>query len=333
MNAMLTDDRIESMRSTVMNAVDGDIKRRGTHTRRVVGLAAASVLVVGFGTFGLKTLDNSQNISTSGSDSSSSAGDSKAIEGGDDSASAPEAYANEDAGRNALTDEAASDGASQLDADREVIVTGSVSVTVGDPRGSAQKVSAYVDSIGGRVDSRSESSDNKYEAAYLEVRVPSNKVTATIAKLKTYGSVTNVSLQNQDVTSQAQDLDARIDALKVSIKRLQKIMAEATTSNELIKAEGALTQRQEQLESLSAQRTSIADQVQLSTLSIELAEKAKADSVSPGGFKGGVIDGWNALVSTLNNIVEFLGIMLPWAAIAVVLYGAYRLIARRRDWN
>lgn len=322
MNATLTDHRIESMRSTVMNAVDGDIKRRGTRTRRAVGLAAASVLVVGFGTFGLNAINGSGPESQSMS----------ASDGGSDS----KADAGDAAGRGALTDEAAPEAARDgylLDADREVIVTGSVSVTVSDPRGSAQKVSTYVDSIGGRVDSRSESSDDKYEAAYLEVRVPSDKVTATIAKLKTYGSVTNVSLQNQDVTSQAQDLDARIDALKVSIKRLQKIMGDATTSNELIKAEGALTQRQEQLESLSAQRTSIADQVQLSTLSIELAEKAKADSVSPGGFKGGVIDGWNALVSTLNNIVEFLGIMLPWAAIAVVLYGAYRLIARRREWN
>ncbi len=330
MNAMLTDDRIESMRSTVMNAVDGDIKRRGTRTRRAVGLAAASVLVVGFGTFGLNVIDGPSGGDDSKADSGVSKVDASAGDSGNDSA--PEAYAEDTASRQAVTDEAASDTALQ-DADREVIVTGSVSVTVDDPRGSAQKVSTYVDSIGGRVDSRSESTDDKYEAAYLEVRVPSNKVTATIAKLKTYGSVTNVSLQNQDVTSQAQDLDARIDALKVSIKRLQKIMAESTTSSQLIEAEGALTQRQEQLESLAAQRTSIADQVQLSTLSIELAEKAKADSVSPGGFKGGVIDGWNALVSTLNNIVEFLGIMLPWAGIAVVLYGAYRLIARRREWN
>lgn len=330
MNAMLTDDRIESMRSTVMNTVDGDIKRRGTRTRRVVGLAAASVLVVGFSTFGL----NAINGSGGGSDDAMSRSSIEAGDGGSDSkAYNPSEVTAGDSPDGALTDEAASDGAARLDADREEIVTGSINVTVDDPRGSAQKVSAYVDSIGGRVDSRSESSDDNYEAAYLEVRVPSTKVTATIAKLKTYGSVTNVSLQSQDVTSQAQDLDARVDALKVSIKRLEKIMAEATTSNELIKAEGALTQRQEQLESLVAQRASITDQVQLSTLSIELAEKAKADSVSPGGFKGGVIDGWNALVSTLNNIVEFVGIMLPWTAIAVVLYGAYRLIARRREWN
>lgn len=332
MNATLTDDRIDTMRSTVMNVVDADIKRRGTRTRRAVGLVAASVLVVGTGTIGLNLID----VTSSGGSDSAASSDAKG-------SMAPQGAADDSAGRATLDEaspEAASeydgaltDQAARQDADREVIVTGSVSVTVGDPRESAQKVSSYVDSIGGRVDSRSESSDSEYEAAHLEVRVPSNKVTATIAKLKTYGDVTNVSLQNQDVTSQAQDLDARIDALKVSIKRLQKIMAEASTSNELIKAEGALTQRQEQLESLTAQRTSLADQVQLSTLSIELAEKSKADSVEPGGFKGGVIDGWNALVSTLNNIVELLGIMLPWAAIAAVLYGAYRLIARRREWN
>ena len=67
MNATLTDDRVESMRSTVMNAVDADIQRRGTRTRRVVGLAAASVLVVGFGAFGINAI-----TSTSGGGNDSS---------------------------------------------------------------------------------------------------------------------------------------------------------------------------------------------------------------------------------------------------------------------
>lgn len=318
MNATLTDDRVESMRSTVMNAVDADIQRRGTRTRRVVGLAAASVLVVGFGAFGINAITST---SGGGNDSISSAD-----AGGAKSNNPSEVTPGGDA--NAQTDEAVPGSALT---DREVITTGSVSVTVNNPRDSAQEVSEYVDSIGGRVDSRSESSDSDFEAAYLEVRVPSAKVTSAIAKLETYGDVTDVSLQNQDVTTQAQDLDARIGALNVSIKRLEKIMAESTSSDELIKAESALTQRQEQLESMTAQRASIADRVQLSTLSIELTEKDKADSVSSGGFTGGVIDGWNALVSTVNNIVQAIGVALPWAAIAMVLYGAYRLVARRRQ--
>ncbi len=328
MNATLTDDRIETMRSTVMNAVDGDIKRRGTRVRRTVGLAAASVLVVGTGTIGLNLLDSTGG----GNDSAGGTSTSKLPSGAAadrDAGSDSKAYAGDlEKAETSLSDQAAPGAA-----DREVITTGSVSVTVSNPRESAQQVSAYVDSIKGRVDSRSENTDDDRDAAYLQVRVPSDKVTEAIAKLKTYGSVTNVSLENQDVTSQATDLDARIDALKISIKRLEKIMADSASSKELIAAETALTQRQEQLESMAAQRTSIADQVQLSTLSIELTEKTKADSVSSGGFKGGVIDGWNALVSTLNNIVEFVGVLLPWAAIAVVLYGAYRLIARRREWN
>ncbi len=315
MNATLTDDRVESMRSTVMNSVDTDIRRRGTRTRRVIGMAAASVLVVGIGTFGIAALDNSDGGQ-----------DVAAI----DAVENPKTFDGGQVGGAGIAEVAPSTDESQ---GREIITTGSVSVTVGDPREAAQKVSAYVDSIDGRVDARTETTGDDFEAAYLEVRVPSTKVTQAIAQLKTYGTVTDVSLQNSDVTTQTKDLDARINALNVSIKRLEKIMAETDSSDELIKAETALTQRQEQLESMTAQRASIADQVQLSTLSIELTEKTKADSVSAGGFKGGVIDGWNALVNTLNNTVEFIGMALPWAGIAIVLYGAYRLIARRRDWN
>ena len=324
MNATLTDDRIETMRSTVMNAVDADIRRRGARTRRVIGLGAASVLVIGFGTFGLNAINGPDGGNDSVASSRPDAGGSEF-----ESVEKPAGKVASDSSA-APADEAALDAARQ-GADREVIVTGSISVTVSEPRESAQKVSAYVDSIGGRVESRSESGADNFETAYLEVRVPSAKVTETIAKLKTYGDVNNVTLQNSDVTSQAQDLDARIDALNVSIKRLEKIMADSTSSDELIKAEGALTQRQEQLESLTAQRMSISDQVQLSTLSIELTQNAKADGVEAGGFKGGVIDGWNALVSTLNNIVELVGVILPWSAVALVLYGAYRLVARRRE--
>ncbi|MEO6606821.1 MAG: DUF4349 domain-containing protein [Aeromicrobium sp.] len=320
MNATLTDDRIESMRSTVMNSVDGDIKRRGTRARRVIGLGAASIVIVGASTFGLNAINNG------GGPGAQSAGDSSASTSRelDGDAAASSSEASEDT---ALVEDAAPD------AERQVITTGSVSVTVQNPRDYAQKISTYVDSIKGRVDSRSESNDGEIEQAYLQVRVPSSKITSTVDKLKTYGSVTNVTLENSDVTTQAQDLDARIGALKVSIKRLEKIMAEATSSGELIKAETALTQRQEQLESMTAQRASIADQVQLSSLSIELTERTKAESVSAGGFKGGVIDGWNALVDTLNKIVEVVGVALPWTVIAVLLYGVYRLIARRREWN
>lgn len=316
----LTDDRVAAMRSSVMHVVDRDIARRGRRARRAVGLAAASVLVVGLGSVGINALSN---INMSGSDSSDSAGGTSEVQrdalreqGAPDSAS----------GTNGSAEKAATP-----EAGREVITTGQISVSVKDPRAVAQKISAYAESIGGRVDTRTENGDGDQASASVTVRVPSTKVTATIDKLKTYGTVEDVTLQNDDVTSQAKDLDARIDALRLSIDRLEKIMAKSDTSAELIKAETALTQRQEQLESLVAQRKQIDDQVSLSTLSIDLSQKSRPDSVEPGGFKGGLTDGWNALVSTVNSVVEVTGALLPWAAIAVALYGLYRLVTRRRS--
>ncbi len=320
MNATLTDERIETMRSTVMHAVDSDITRRGTRARRSAGLLAAGILVLGTGTLGVGLLDTNSDRA----DDTAASGGAQGVR--------PPSEVTEQLSMGAADAKGAAHE-QQLDAPREIIVTGSISVRVGDPRESAQQVSTYVDSIGGRVDSRSESADDDHESAHLQVRVPSTKVTETIAELKTVGTVTNVSLDNQDVTTQAQDLDARIEALKISVRRLEKIMAEASSSGELIKAESALTQRQEQLESLTTQRASVTDQVTLSTLSIELSQRPRADSVPPGGFKGGVVDGWNALVRTLNTIVELVGVILPWAAIAAVLYGVYRLVARRREWS
>lgn len=318
----LSDERVASMRSSVMQAVDQDIAKRGRRVRSTIGLAAASVLVVGLGSVGINALSN-----VSSSDSGDSAGRSSMTETAPDNG-----LTQNNTGDDAASDSASGeDKAAAPDADREVITTGEINVTVDDPRAVAQKISTYAESIGGRVDNRTEHGSGDDASAFVTVRVPSTKVTATIDRLKTYGTVENVSLQNSDVTAQVKDLDARIDALRLSIDRLEKIMADSDTSAELIKAESALTQRQEQLESLEAQRKQIDDQVSLSTLSIDLSQKAKADSVEPGGFKGGLTDGWNALVSTVNNIVEVAGTLLPWAAIAFALYGVYWLASRRRS--
>ena len=205
---------------------------------------------------------------------------------------------------------------------REVITTGSVDVTVKDPRDVAERFTAWVESKSGRVDGRTESKDDEGRAsASLTVRVPSNQMSKALAQLATYGDVGTVDVQNQDVTAQGQDLDARIKALEISIDRLEKILADAGDSAEVVRAETALTQRQEQLESLQAQRKALTDQVSLSTLHVELIQKGSASSVSPGGFQGGLTKGWDALVDTVNGIVSLAGVLIPWLAVALVVLG------------
>ena len=317
----LHDDRVEKMRVSVMHRVDQDVTRRGRRARTALGMAAASVVVVGLGGYGVGQLSSDQQQSSAISDESGGA------------AASNEAAAPDVAGLDAAPDGAGSLQSKQMSrarADRQVVTTGSVSVTVTRPREAVQQLSTWVESIGGRVDERSESGSGDDASASVTVRVPSSKVTATVAQLRTYGKVDDVSLQNTDVTAQTTDLDARVDALRVSIDRLTAILADATSSKDVIAAERALTQRQEQLESLQAQRKGITDQVSLSTVTVTLTQQPTASSVEPGGFTGGLRDGWNGLVSTVNRVVEVAGVLLPWALIATVVALGWRLVARRR---
>lgn len=317
----LHDNRIESMRGNVMLAVDRDIRRRGRRARSTIGLAAAGVVMVGgLGGYAALTAEHQSPESSS-------------ISAGATAEKAPgtgiPGVAGDDTG--ATADDRARTSTEQL---RQVVTTGSISVTVDEPRAVAARVTTYVEGIGGRVDNRSESGNGKEASATLEVRVPAAKVSATIAELEDLGTVENVSLQNDDVTSVAQDLDARIDALQISVDRLSSILESADSSREVIAAESALTTRQEQLEQLQSQRRSIAAEVELSTITIDLAQEEAVGSVEPGGFSGGLRDGWNGLVEAVNAVVSLAGRVLPWAVVAVVLLGcvrlATRLVTRRR---
>lgn len=228
--------------------------------------------------------------------------------------------------------EAVSDAAGEA-ATRSVITTASVGVVVGDPVKAASAVSELVDQSGGRVESREETAASQEREAParadLTVRIPSEKLTTTIASLETLGSVESTSISSSDVTSQVTDVAARIEALEVSVTRLEALMAEAATTADLLEAEATLTQRQAELESLQAQRDDLGDQVAMSTLTISLTTAPVASTTTPAGFWGGLSTGWDALTSTIGAVVVGLGVALPWLALAAVAFGVYRWVRRR----
>ena len=211
------------------------------------------------------------------------------------------------------------------DADRQVVTTATASLVVEDPADGTQRVSELVEDAGGRVDERSEqaaSGEQGSAGADLVVRVPSDELTGVLADLEGLGDVESVSVSRSDVTSTAVDLDARISALQASVTRLQALIDGATSTEDLLTAEGVLSERQQELESLQAQRASLADQVELSTLSVHLRPFGVAPAGGPDGFLDGLSTGWNALVTALGAIVVVLGVVLPWLALGALIAAA-----------
>ncbi len=120
-------------------------------------------------------------------------------------------------------------------AGRQVITTGKVQVTVRDPRAAAEQVVTLVERAGGRVDGPNEmaTSGDRAASVHLRVRVPAHSITATIDVLTSIDEVGQISISSIDVTADAQDLDARITAMRVSVDRMAEQVALSTLDIDL----------------------------------------------------------------------------------------------------
>lgn len=215
---------------------------------------------------------------------------------------------------------------------REVITTGTISITVDKPSAAAEEAVRIADAAGGHVDGRNERppTDGNPGSAHLVLRIPSAKLDAAVTQLKKLGRVENVSQSTQDVTGQSQDLDARITALTTSVDRLVELMSRATTTADLISIESALSDRQANLESLQSQKRGLDDQVELATLTVEFGTVATAPVRPPATFLSGLLAGWGSFVAFLSGFLVVIGVALPWLVFAAVLAAIAVVIVRRR---
>ena len=226
-------------------------------------------------------------------------------------------------------------------ADREIIATATATVEVKDIADAADTIGALAESRGGYVESteigRSVAVDDATAPApadsgygWISIRVPSADLPAVIDELADSGDVLSSSISQQDVTSTAIDLRARIDATRASVQRLSELMSQTGTVSELIEAEVALTERQGQLESYEQQLASLEDQVAMSSLTVQLTRTAAATTADPAGFSDGLLAGWNGLVASMNALVIAVGFILPWLALAGVVVLIVWIVRRSR---
>ena len=248
---------------------------------------------------------------------------------------------------------------------RELVITGSLYVTVEDPLEAADEAARIVERAGGRVDGRREwaprdggsdgGSDGSavdgsggagysyddYGGGYfsfgagggavLELRIPSARLTETLDELEALGEREELVLSSDDVTFERRDLTARISALESSVTRLLALQDAAADLNDLIALESAISDRQAQLESLQAQERYYEDQVSLSTITLTLGSEDVAPVDEPDSFWTGLTTGWDALLAFLGGALVVVGVLLPWLiALGLLALVAWAVLQRAR---
>ena len=217
-------------------------------------------------------------------------------------------------------------------ADRALVITGTVTITAEDPIAASEKATAIALDAGGRVDARTEYAprDGDAGSATLVIRVPADEVEQVRDRLRELGTVEQTDFSSVDVGTKQRDLDTRITTLRASIARYTAWLADADTTSDLIQLEQAIAERQNELESLEAQQRALADQVAMSTITLELRSTALAPPPEgPANFWEGLVVGWNAFVGFWGAVAVAVGVGLPWLVILAAGAVVIVLLVRR----
>lgn len=234
-------------------------------------------------------------------------------------------------------EQAAEDGeaaaSTQSVAERDIITTTSADLRVDDVPGSVGALEQLVTQHEGRVEARTERTNDAVPEASLTIRIPADQNDAFLAALKDLGEVMQLESTAQDVTLERVDLESRISSLQSSIASLESMLEQATNVEDMLEIERELADRQAELQSLEAQLEVLAEDIAMSTVYVTLStDQAPQPIDEPSGFFGGLSEGWEDFLESLNDFITDLGYAIPGLLLLLVILTALWFLIGRRIW-
>lgn len=226
-------------------------------------------------------------------------------------------------------------GSRTADLARSYIVrTATLTVEAKNVQDALAKARTLVDGAGGYVGDESTSLDDEgREHSRIQLKVPPQEYEQVLGDLADLGKLTDRKVNAQDVTSQVVDVESRIKSQQTSVTRLRALMGKATKVGDVVTIESELSTREADLEALQAQQKSLKDRTSMATVTLVLTEPEAAPKKDDDGVWASVGDalgaGWNAFCATFRVILIVLAAVLPFAALAVVLWLVWRTVRRR----
>lgn len=228
--------------------------------------------------------------------------------------------------------------------ERLVIKNADLSISVDDPLIKMDQVMAMAGDMGGFVVSsnlyyRTLDSGVEVPEGDVAIRVPSNRFDEALTTIKDgVGQVLRENVSGQDVTQEYTDLQSRLNNLLETEAGLQRIMDEATKTEDILQVYNQLTYIREQIEVIKGRMQYFEQSASFSLINVNIMADEAVQPLSIGGWQpaGVARDAIQALINTFKviaNAVIWLGIyVLPLAILLYILFligrAVYRVIAR-----
>lgn len=222
-----------------------------------------------------------------------------------------------------------------------VVKSGTITLVVDDKRvtPTLNAVQTAVEGLQGYVSTSSTQELGATPTGTVTFRIPAENFEKAVARVRTLGGVTvrSAATSGRDVTAQNADTAAQLSSLRAARNRFLTILSRANTIGETLTVQQRVDDVQGQIDRLEGQRQLLANQSDLSTLTVSVSQKDDPIVQPPGKIEGGFARAWRdakyGFSSGIQGIVARSGrgllVLLVLGVFAIVLRLGWRLARRR----
>jgi hypothetical protein len=239
-------------------------------------------------------------------------------------------------GDRTTADTASGGSGTAVAADRQIIRTGEISLTVESIDSASRALSALVASAGGYLagSARSRVSGSALTGT-VEVRVPSNRFEVLLDGVRRLGRVELESISASDVTEEYIDLQARLKGQQQLEARILKLLEERPGKlADVVEIEQKLAEVRSVIETIQGRLRYLGARVAYSTLTVRMTEPGAIGTSETDTFGGRMKrafdEGTEALVTFLAGLLTLLMALLPLIALLLLGWWLVRRTIRAR---
>lgn len=219
--------------------------------------------------------------------------------------------------------------------------TGTIGVRVasGHVQSAFNKLTSFVTRDDGFVDSSQavmgSQTHGSFSSGTIVLEVPQASFKLLVAQAQEVGHTTSVTTNSNDVTSQYVNLQARIEASKVSLNQYLKIMTQATSISGILAVQNQINQIQSQIEQDQGQLNVLNHETTYAELTVNVATPGHhIASTSRSGLNKAWHDSVSGFLSGFEWLIRLAGpvifVLLVLGALYMLGALGWRNIRRRR---
>jgi len=153
---------------------------------------------------------------------------------------------------------------------RKIAIRASIDVDVENINEAQKKLNGLIKNFGGHIENAHQSESSYYSA---NLKVPSDKLMATLDAIAKLGDKTSQSINKRDITERFNNNEERLKNLKLFREKMKSLLNRTTKIEEILRIERELNRVQTEIDMIERQLKSMQGSVNMSPIGVTLNEK------------------------------------------------------------